>query len=125
MATPTHPSPPSDEPRLVLKICRDRDWRAACADGHYRGSADDDRDGFIHLSTPEQVAGTLARHFAGQDDLVLVAFAASGLTALRWEPSRGGALSPHHYAPLPTALALWTRPVARAADGRHFLPENA
>jgi uncharacterized protein (DUF952 family) len=123
MAAPTHPSSTADEPSLVLKVCRDREWREACADGHYRGSADDARDGFIHLSAPDQVAGTLARHFAGQDDLVLVAFAAGSLAALRWEPSRGGAQFPHHSGPLPTALALWTRPIRRTADGRHVVPE--
>ena len=32
------------------------------------------RDGFIHLSTQEQLAGTLAKHFRGQDGLVLIQF---------------------------------------------------
>ncbi len=33
------------------------------AQGIYRGSADDARDGFIHFSTAAQVAGTAVRHF--------------------------------------------------------------
>lgn len=81
--------------------------------GAYRGSADDVRDGFIHLSAESQVEVTLRRHFAGQSDLVLVAFDASTLgEALRWEPSRDGALFPHLYGPLSPALALSVTPVS-------------
>ncbi len=62
----------------------------------YSGSADDKRDGFIHLSTREQMSGTLAKHFAGQRGLYAVALSANALAdALRWEPSRGGDLFPH------------------------------
>ena len=34
--------------------------------GAFAGSADDLRDGFIHLSTREQLAGTIAKHFAAK-----------------------------------------------------------
>jgi len=43
--------------------------------------------------------------------------------SLKWEPSRGGALFPHLYAPLPLSAVRWTRPLPRAADGRHIFPE--
>lgn len=67
----------------------------------YAGSADDLRDGYIHLSTAAQVAGTLARHFAGRSDLVILEVDAAAIAAdLKWEPARGGALFPHLYAPL-------------------------
>ena len=59
-------------------------------------------DGFIHFSTAEQAVETAARHFAGQDDLLLIAVDAAALgDALKYEVSRGGALFPHLYAPLP------------------------
>jgi uncharacterized protein (DUF952 family) len=37
--------------------------------------------------------------------------------ALVWEPSRGGALFPHLYAPLPVAAVTASRPFAVAEDG--------
>lgn len=98
-------------------------WEAAVRDDIYRGSPDDHRDGFIHLSSSGQVAGTLARHYAGQSDLVLIAYDAAALAdALKWEPSRGGELFPHVYGPLAPAAALWVRPIAVEADGGHTLP---
>ena len=47
---------------------------------------------------PRQVAETAAKHFAGQHDLLLVSVDSARLgDALKWEPSRGGALFPHLY----------------------------
>jgi uncharacterized protein (DUF952 family) len=94
---------------LVYKICPRSDWQRAEAAGSYRGSIDDQRDGFIHLSAGPQVEGTLTRHFSGQSDLVLVAFDEQSLAGLRWEASRGGALFPHVYGVLPVAQALWVK----------------
>jgi uncharacterized protein (DUF952 family) len=103
---------PDDERRLVYKVCSAREWAEAVANGSYRGSAVDLRDGFIHFSTRTQLAETLRRHFAGQRDLVLVAVNPETLGAsLRWEPSRGGDLFPHLYGELPVALARNVSPV--------------
>ena len=75
---------------LVYKICPRAAWHEAEQEGAYRGSADDRRDGFIHLSTASQVPGTAAKYFRGRMDLVLVAVDASALSAhLRYEPGRG------------------------------------
>jgi len=110
---------------LIYKIINAGEWGAAKASGAYQGSADDLRDGFIHLSTAEQVPGTAAKHFAGQDGLLLVAFEADTLgAALKWEPSRGGALFPHLYAPLPAPAALWEKPMPLGADGTPIVPED-
>ena len=77
-------------------------WNEAEAAGTFTGSAVDARDGYIHFSTAAQLEETARRHFAGQLDLVLVEVDAAALgEALRWEPSRDGALFPHLYAPLP------------------------
>jgi uncharacterized protein (DUF952 family) len=111
---------------LVYKICRASEWKAAVAAGRYDGSEVDRRDGFIHFSTARQVAETAARHFAGQADLVLVAIPEAALgAALRYEPSRGGALFPHLYAALDPARAQWVRPLPLAGDGRHAFPDLA
>ena len=62
----------------------------------------DRQDGFIHLSGADQVVETARRHFAGATGLTLLTVDPDRLgDALRWEPSRGGALFPHLYGPLP------------------------
>lgn len=111
--------------RLVFKVAAARDWQQAASSGLFTGSPVDQRDGFIHLSAPDQLAVTLAKHFCGQRDLVLAAYDADELgPALKWEPSRGGALFPHLYAPLPVARARWTKPLELGNDGVPLLPED-
>ena len=80
----------------VFKLLRPAEWAAFQRDGVFFGSADDRRDGYIHLSAADQVKATRAKWFA-DEDVVLLAVAADDL---RWEPSRGGALFPHLYRPL-------------------------
>ena len=109
--------------RLIFKIVPEQEWRQAQHAGVFTGSQVDVADGFIHFSTAEQVAETSARHFAGQDGLMLVAVNADALgPALRREPSRGGDLFPHLYGPLHLDAVVWARPLPLAADGRHRFP---
>jgi uncharacterized protein (DUF952 family) len=85
----------------IVKLLRATEWAAFEADGVFAGSADDLRDGYIHLSTPEQVAPTAAKWFAGEVGLMALTIDADGLgEALKWEPARGGQLFPHLYRPL-------------------------
>jgi uncharacterized protein (DUF952 family) len=108
-----------DDARLIYKVCPASEWRDATAIGAYRGSAVDLRDGFIHFSTSVQLAETLRRHFAGQRDLVVLAFDPGPLgDQLRWEPSRGGDLFPHLYGDLPVSLAQQVTPIDVEVDGR-------
>jgi len=108
----------------LYKICGAEEWDAAQTDGVYRGSADDRRDGFIHLSTAAQVHDTARRHFGGQSDLVLVAVDEKRLgPALRYEPSRSGALFPHLYGTLDPAFARWVKPLPLGPGGEHVFPE--
>ena len=94
----------------IYKICTASEWHEAKQAGAYGGSAVDLKDGFIHFSTAEQARETAAKWFAGQCDLVLVAVDADALgDKLKWEPSRGGALFPHLYAPLPLSSVLARR----------------
>ena len=97
---------------LIYKILPRAEWEAACAAGVFTGSGIDLKDGFIHFSAADQWAETLAKHFAGQVDLLLVAVEAEALgPGLKWEVSRGGALFPHLYGAMPTALAVTVAPV--------------
>jgi uncharacterized protein (DUF952 family) len=101
---------------LVYKILPRAEWEAACAAGSFEGSAIDLQDGFIHFSAADQWAETLARHFAGQTDLLLVSVEAERLgPELKWEVSRGGALFPHLYGPLATGLAVSVTPLPNPA----------
>ena len=107
----------------IYKICTAAEWRDAERAGAYRGSAVDRGDGFIHFSAPAQAAETAAKWFAGQRDLVLVAVDADALgAALKWEPSRGGALFPHLYGELPLAAVRSVVPLPLGDAGRHVFP---
>lgn len=96
---------------VVIKLLRAAEWQAFEAEGIFHGSPDDLRDGYIHLSSPDQVAGTLAKWFAGEQGVMLVGFEVEALGEdLRWEPSRGGALFPHLYRPLLLTEAVSVAP---------------
>ena len=111
---------------IIYKICERAAWREAENSGVYRGSDADRRDGFIHFSTAAQLAGTAAKHFAGQADLMLVAVADDSLGAgLKWEPSRGGELFPHLYGALSLDAVTWVRDLPDEVGGRRALPELA
>ena len=107
----------SDIPVTIYKICRHEEWNAAERDQVFRGSPDDLRDGFIHFSTAAQVPGTFEKYFASETGLVLVAVDTRSLgEALKWEPSRDGALFPHLYGELALDAVLWSRPLASVTD---------
>lgn len=109
---------------LIYKIATRAQWTAAEATGVFTGAPVDVADGFIHFSTAAQVAGTLARHFAGQRDLLLIAVPVEPLgDALRWEVSRGGQPFPHLYAPLPVTMAVRVVEIPITADGRHAVDD--
>jgi len=68
----------------------------------------------------------MAKHFAGQSELLLVAVDADALgEALKWEPSRGGDLFPHLYAALPLSAVRWTKLLPDEVAGRRAVPELA
>ncbi|HVZ32686.1 MAG TPA: DUF952 domain-containing protein [Polyangiaceae bacterium] len=110
----------------LYKICPAASWSEATRTGQLPVSRDDERDGYIHLSSAEQVGGTLRRHFAGQRDLVLLEIPAGGLPAgaLRWETARSGEPFPHLYAALHVQLVARVIPVKQLASGAHALPEG-
>jgi uncharacterized protein (DUF952 family) len=91
----------------AFKIFTADQWAQFEADGLFHGAPIDLADGYIHMSTADQLAETLAKHFAGQDGLVVAEIDLAGFgDALKWEESRGGALFPHLYAPLPMTAVI-------------------
>jgi len=110
-------------PAIAYKVLTPDQHAALVADGSFRGSAADLRDGFVHLSTAAQLAGTLDRHYAGQSGLIIAAIdlARCG-KAIRWEVSRGGGLFPQLYGVLDSGAIVAQCPLERTADGGVVLP---
>jgi uncharacterized protein (DUF952 family) len=108
---------------VIYHICRREEWQAAAGAGRYLGSAQDKADGFIHFSTGAELRASAARHRTGQTGLVLLAVEAGRLgPALKWEPSRGGALFPHLYGHLPLDAVIAVHDLPLGADGLHVFP---
>jgi uncharacterized protein (DUF952 family) len=107
---------------LIFKIVPRTEWETSSGD--YQGSAHDRADGFLHFSTGPQLAETLRRYYAGQNDLMLIAVDPAALgNGLRWEYSSSrGEDFPHLYAPLSCDAMKWARPLTRKADGTFDLP---
>lgn len=106
---------------LIYKILRGPEWSALRDAGTTGGAPIDMADGYIHFSTAEQARDTAARHFAGEDGLMLAAMETDRMgEALKWEPSRGGALFPHYYGPLTLAHVVWAQPLPLGPDGHRF-----
>lgn len=111
---------------LIYKIVPEELWREAERAGSFAGASIDLTDGFIHLSTADQMRETAAKHFAGQTGLLLVAVDEASLgDALRYEISRGGQPFPHLYAPLSLTSVVFVEPLPLGADGLHVFPERA
>jgi uncharacterized protein (DUF952 family) len=109
---------------IIYKIAPEKLWRDAERTGTFTGAPVDVADGFIHFSTADQVQETARKHFHGQTDLILAAIDSTALSdAVRWEPSRGGALFPHLYGPMPMEAVRWTKPLACDAGGSPVIPD--
>lgn len=103
---------------LIYKVLRAEEWAALQAAGRTKGVPVDVADGYIHFSTAEQLPTTLSKHFAGENNLILLACEGDSLSSdLRWEPSRGGALFPHLYRELRLSDVVWHRPIPLGPAG--------
>lgn len=98
-------------PTIAYKVLTAEQWAQFEADGIFHGAPVDLADGYIHLSTANQLQGTLDKHFAGQSELVIAEINLAALGYLvKWEVSRGDALFPHIYGDLPISAVITTRP---------------
>jgi uncharacterized protein (DUF952 family) len=103
----------------AFKILTADQMAALEADGSFAGAPVDLSDGYIHLSTIDQLTETVDKHFAGQTDLHVAEVDLDALgQQVKWEPSRGGQLFPHLYGPLPLNAVVAYGPLHRADDGR-------
>jgi uncharacterized protein (DUF952 family) len=105
------------------KLLTEDQWRGWKEAGTFTGAPVDLADGYIHLSARDQVRETAAKWFAQTDPLILamVDLAALG-DAVRWEPSRGGALFPHVYGTIPFAAVAGNSRLRLNAAGAHDFP---
>ncbi|MGU3574503.1 DUF952 domain-containing protein [Brucellaceae bacterium C25G] len=110
--------------KIIYKIVPQKMWQEAEKLGIFTGAPIDIEDGYIHFSTAEQVKATAAKHFAGQNDLVLVAVDETDLgDKLKYEVSRGNALFPHLYASLELQFVQSVVALPLGEDGVHLFPE--
>jgi uncharacterized protein (DUF952 family)/GNAT superfamily N-acetyltransferase len=110
----------------LLHIATASEWRAALAGGAVAPPSLADV-GFVHLSTPEQVALPADRLFHGRTDLVLLVLDADRIAApIRFEPGVPGdpasMLFPHAYGPVPAGAVLAVLPYPPRPDGGFDAP---
>ena len=110
---------------FVYKVCSKDEWDRAVLNKFYAGSEIDNEDGFIHLSTKEQLNETFEKHFRGKKNLLIISFSTEKIQDnLKWEVSRNGGLFPHYYGNLETKFAEKIYKLLLNADGIHKFPEN-
>jgi uncharacterized protein (DUF952 family) len=104
--------------KIAYKVLLPEQLAALESDGVFVGAPVDLADGYIHMSTAAQCADTIAKHFAGKSDLRIVSVDLEALgPSLKWEPSRGGDLFPHLYAPLSLDAVIAYGPLEFDDDG--------
>ncbi len=112
--------------RLLLHICALADWQAAQDGGGYRPPSLD-LEGFIHLSTPDQVLIPANRFYHGQTGLVLLVLDGDQLTApVRFEaaPDAGEMRFPHLHGGLNRDAVRAVIPFPPQTDGTFALPPS-
>ena len=114
----------SDLPLTAYKVLTAEQMATLEQEVSFAGAPVDLADGYIHLSTAEQLTETVDKHFAGQSDLHVAAVDLGSFGAgLKWEESRGGQLFPHLYGgPLLLETVIAYGPLERDADGKVKLP---
>lgn len=112
-------------PSVLVHLCSNEEWRAAQARGEHRPQSLG-ANGFVHLSTPEQVHLPANRLYSGRTDLVLLRIDPARLTSpVRWEPGVAtdpdSMVFPHLYGPLPANCVISVTPYRPDGNGR-FAP---
>ena len=82
---------------IVYKILLEKEFLTLKSQKVSHGSAVDKKDGFIHLSTANQLKETLEIHFSNSKSVYILAFESARLAGLVWETSRNNDLFPHLY----------------------------
>ncbi len=114
MSDSSHPTgvyPKAAHPKVAYKILTADQWAQFQVDGIFYGAPIDLADGYIHLSAADQLQATRDLYFAGQEGVVIAEVDLTKLDSpVKWEASRGGALFPHIYGPLPMTAIVRSLP---------------
>lgn len=113
---------------VLLHLIEPAAWRAAVAAGVVAPPSLTEV-GFVHLSTPEQVALPANRLFPGRTDLLLLVLEPGRLgVEVRFEPGVPGDPAslrfPHAYGPVPVAAVLAVVPYRPSPDGAFTAPAD-
>ncbi|WP_158552514.1 DUF952 domain-containing protein [Spirosoma telluris] len=110
----------------LFYIVKKADWLAQTKRSSYH-PASMASNGFINLSTPEQVVPTAQALFQGQTDLLLLKLNISPADPLlKWESVPGTDVSyPHYYGSLPKALVAKVYSFQPRKDGHFTLPKDS
>ncbi len=105
----------------LVHLCSAAEWERASDVGEHR-PASLSAQGFVHLSTPEQVHLPANRLYSGRADLVLLRIDPARLTdPVRWEhgvpTDPASMLFPHLYGPLPADAVISVTPYPPDAEG--------
>ena len=107
-------------PQPIFHITTDAAWQAALAGGHGYSAPSLETEGFIHCSTPTQVAWVANGRFRGfSEPLVLLRLAPDALTAgLKWEASEPHMPPfPHIYGPIDLGAVVEVIPYPEGPEG--------
>ncbi len=86
---------------FIYHICTKKAWQCAQEKGFYLGNNRDQKDGFIHMSTAQQVQKTALKYYLHEKDLLLLKMNTAVLEPnLKWEGNSCGEIFPHFYNPL-------------------------
>ena len=107
----------------VFKVCNKDEWECVKNDDFFEGSKNDQRDGFIHFSTSEQLEETLEKYFKSKSPLYLLEVKTDDVE-LVWEKSRNNQLFPHLYSPLPLNMVSQVYRIFIDDEGKHIIPEQ-
>lgn len=111
-------------PEFLYHLCSEKNWQNASKTALYSGSETDLRDGFIHLSTAEQIARTAELHFKGVKKLLLLTIASIEIyDHLKWEISREGQLFPHLHGKLNLSSVKEVKRLKTDSSGNHVIPK--
>ena len=98
----------------ICKIFTMEQWKNFEAEGLFKGSPHDTRDGFIHMSQMTQVEGVIARYFQGLRPLIVARFSTLEFGSdLVWEAASNGDIYPHIYGrPLNWKAVIGTQEIS-------------
>lgn len=105
----------------LFHIVPRREWEAREPDTLYE-PVSFRKDGFIHLSSDRQLLATAARHFAHENDLLVLSIREGDVAhEVRYEEAHGE-LYPHLHAPLNPRTVVEVVALPRLTDGSFDVP---